>query len=173
MNLIEYIDRRSVLLALLCTGAFSAGCTTSPASKELREVIAATPAPVAVPAQNVASAPAVTPDPAAATIPPEQIVAKVNGKPITIFEFNSHYNKILRERFYHGKPPESQAEAVRKEVLELLIENELLVEEAVRRELKPDMAKYEQTAATIEARYRALPEWKIRTAWAPALLPAS
>ncbi len=158
MNLIEHAGRHRVLLALLCLGMFSASCTSTLANRESRDVVTATPAP----ATTVIPAPAPTPTPipVAKAIPAEELVATVNGKPITIWEFNARYAAMMRERFYHGKPPEGQAEAVRKEVLDLLVENALLVEEAERRGFKPDEAKFEQAAATAEARYSAMPDWQ-------------
>ena len=92
--------------------------------------------------------------------PAEAVVAMVNGNPVTAQEYNAEYSTIIRNRYYHGAPPEAETEAVRKEVMDLLIENLLLVEEAERRGLKPDEAKFEQVAADIETRYGALPEWQ-------------
>lgn len=136
MNFIEHIGRCCVLLALLCLG-ISANSASVLADEAPAEPVSAVTA-----------------------IPAGKIVATVNGKPVTVREFNARYGAIMRERFYHGKPPEGQEEAVRKEVIEFLIENELLAEEAERRGLKPDEAKFEQAAATMEARYGALPEWQ-------------
>lgn len=92
----------------------------------------------------------------------EPVFALVNGKPISIQEFRVRYNALLRQRFFHGEPPENQAVAVRREVANLLIERELLVEEAERRGIKPDASRVEQAAATAEARYSADPEWQKR-----------
>ena len=58
---------------------------------------------------------------ASAPAPAEQVFAMVNGRPVSLQEFNARYNAIIRQRYYHGAPPESQAEAVRKEVADLLI----------------------------------------------------
>ena len=109
--------------------------------------------------------PVLSGEPAPATPPPapvEQVFAMVNGKPISAQEYNARYNAILRQRFYHGAPPESQAEAVRKEVADLLIERALLVEEAEKRGIQPDAAKVENAVAAAEARYAVMPEWQQR-----------
>lgn len=136
MNLIEYINRR-ILLALLCLG------------------ISGNPLPALADTKMVQE-----PPPAATAIPAGQAVATVNGKPITVGEFNALYAEMIRKRFWHGAPPADQAEAVRKEAIDLLVDDALLVEEAGRRGFKPDAAKIEQAAAIMEARYGALPEWK-------------
>lgn len=134
MNLLKRIGCSSALPALLCLGI----SVNSPSVLADEAPAAASP----------------TPPPAG------QVVATVNGKPVTFREFNARYTAVMRERYYHGAPPAGQEEAVRKEVLDLLIENELLVEEAGRRGLKPDEAKLEQAAAAMEARYGAVPEWQ-------------
>ena len=155
MNLIEHARRCRVLLVLLCLGIFSASCTSTLPAKESRDVVAATPEPA--PASTAPAPVSIAP---AKAIPVEEMVATVNGKPITIWEFNARYAATMRERYYHGRPPEGQEEAVRKEVLDLLIENALLVEEAGKRGIKPDEAKFAEAAAKAEARYGAMPEWK-------------
>lgn len=96
----------------------------------------------------------------AAPAPVGPAFALVNGKPISIQEFRVRYNAILRQRFYHGEPPEDQAVPVRREIADLLIERELLIEEAGRRGIKPDAAKVERAAAAAEARYSADPDWQ-------------
>lgn len=114
-----------------------------------------------------ASAPAsaaTAPAPASA----ELVFARVNGKPILAQEFKARYNAIIRQRFYHGAPPESQAEAVRQEVADLLIERELLIEEAGKRGIQPDMTKIEQTVANTDKRYAEDPGWQQQR---EALLP--
>ena len=152
MNLIEHARRRCVLLALLCLGIFSASCTSTLPAREPRDVVAATPDPA-----PASTAPAPAPP---KVIPVEEMVATVNGKPITIWDFNARYAATMRERYYHGRPPEGQEEAVRLEVFDLLVESALLVEEAGKRGIKPDEAKFAEAAAKAEARYGAMPEWK-------------
>ncbi|MBI4936931.1 MAG: peptidylprolyl isomerase [Nitrosomonadales bacterium] len=108
------------------------------------------------PAAPVAAATEAAPAPA----PAEQVFARVNGKPILAQEFKARYNAIIRQRFYHGAPPESQAEAVRQEVADLLIERALLIEEAERRGIQPDMVRVEQAAASADKRYAEEPGWE-------------
>ncbi|MDH4284307.1 MAG: peptidylprolyl isomerase [Gallionellaceae bacterium] len=91
---------------------------------------------------------------------PEQIFARVNGKPVTQREFDARFYNIIRQRFYHGLPPGDQADAVRKEVSDLLIDFELLVEEAEKRGIKPEEEKIEKVVASAEARFGTNPEWQ-------------
>lgn len=97
---------------------------------------------------------------ASSTPPVEQIFARVNGKPISQREFDARFYNIIRQRFYHGMPPGEQADGVRKEVSDLLIDFELLVEEAGKRGIKPDEEKVEKAAAAADARYGSNPEWQ-------------
>lgn len=97
-----------------------------------------------------------TPAPA----PSEPVFARVNDHTISLQEFYARYNALIRQRFYHGAPPESQAEAVRQEVADVLIERELLVEEAGRRGIQPDETKVEKAVAAAETRYAAEPGWQ-------------
>lgn len=91
---------------------------------------------------------------------PEQLFARVNGKPITQREFDARFYNIIRQRFYHGMPPGEQADAVRKEVSDLLVDFELLVEEAEKRGIKPEEEKVEKAVASVEARFGTNPEWQ-------------
>ena len=143
MQSVEHARYHRVFLALLCLGVFiyspsvladTTGVSEPQQGSGLNDVVAATPV--------------------------EQVVATVNGKPIGIGEFNANYVAAMRKRFYHGKVPESEAEAVRKEVMDSLIEDVLLVEEAERRGFKPDEAKLQQAVAAMDARYGAVPEWR-------------
>ena len=112
--------------------------------------------PVQAEETTAASAPVAAPS----TPPVEQIFARVNGKPISQREFDTRFYNIIRQRFYHGMPPGEQADAVRKEVSDLLIDFELLVEEAGKRGIKPDEEKIEKAAASADARYSSNPEWQ-------------
>lgn len=96
----------------------------------------------------------------AAPAPSGQVYAIVNGNPITIDEYKMLLAATMRQRFYHGKAPEDQAEAVRKEVSDLLIERALLIEEADKRGIKPDTAMVEQAIADADARYANRPRWQ-------------
>ena len=176
MNLIAHIGYRRILSVLMCfglsvnsTSAMSTprpACeaTGSPSSCELEEPLRL-PLVLADKGSSDAAASATKKDMAANKMPTTAApipdpVAKVNGKSISINEFNAYYAAIMRNRSWHGNPSEDQVKAVRKEVIDLLIENELLVEEAKKRGFKPDEDTIKRTAADMEERYGALPAWQ-------------
>ena len=162
MKLIEHTAvRRRVLSGFLCLGisvnpiaalADTKGVQEPPRSTGSHDVAAATK--TGGTANNTAKTRL------AAATPERKIIATVNGNPIYLSEFNARYAAIMRERYYHGKPPEGAEDAVRKEVTNFLIEDELLAEEAERRGFKPDEARIKEIAAQMEARYGSRPEWK-------------
>ena len=92
--------------------------------------------------------------------PTEPLFATVNGQPILLSEFNSVYNDTIKQRFYHGSVPEGQAEVVRKDVATALVDRELLVAEAKKRGVLPNLAKFDQVLATYDERYKDEPRWK-------------
>ena len=92
--------------------------------------------------------------------PSEPLFAIVNGRPILLSDFNSAYADTVKERFYHGLIPEGQAEVVHKDVTVTLIDRELLVEEAEKRGLVPNLAKFDQVLASYDERYKDEPRWK-------------
>ena len=89
-----------------------------------------------------------------------QVFAKVNGRVVTLPEFETLYATTLRQRSYHGKVEEGMPEAVRKEVTELLVDRALLLEDAERRGLTPDAVKIEKEVAVYDARYASSPRWQ-------------
>lgn len=139
-----------VLVALLGMGvvAGSTPALAAPAAKAKATVKkAAKPSKATTPA---------TP----ATAPGEPVFATVNDKPITVREYRTLLAETMRSRYYHGKVPEDQVEALHKEITDQAIERELLVGEAQKRGIVPDPAKFEKVLTDLDARYAAEPEWK-------------
>ncbi len=99
------------------------------------------------------------PAPSAASAPPAH-VAIVNGKKITIEEYERTLTAVVRQKFYHRAPPEGQLEQVRREVAENIIDRYLLVAEAEARRLPVDAAAIDAEIATYEERYKDSPRWK-------------
>ncbi len=99
----------------------------------------------------------------------EVMFAEVNGKLISMREYDAFFSSVLRQRFFHGVVPEGQLEAVRKEVADMFINRELLTDEAQRQGFKPEAAKLEQTLAEYDRRNGAMLDWKQRR---EQLLPA-
>lgn len=99
----------------------------------------------------------------------EPMFVEVNGKLISMREYDAFFSSVLRQRFFHGKVPEGQFEAVRKEVADMLINREVMTDEAQRQGFKPDAAKLERALAEYDRQNGTLPDWKQRR---EQLLPA-
>ncbi|MBI2313864.1 MAG: peptidyl-prolyl cis-trans isomerase [Betaproteobacteria bacterium] len=97
--------------------------------------------------------------PAAAT-PAEDVFAKVGATVISAREFDAAFNEAARQKFYHGRPPEAEIAALRREVGDRLINRVLLLAEAGRRAIKPDQDKIRKTIAAYDQRYGASEQWK-------------
>ena len=100
---------------------------------------------------------AAEPSPQAAA---EPIFAVVNGREIAVRELDAAYQSALGQKFYHGAVPEGQAEAVRREVADALIERVLLEQEIARLEIKPDADAVEKEVSEYDARYKDSPRWQ-------------
>lgn len=90
----------------------------------------------------------------------EQIFAVVNGREISVRELEAVYQSALGKKFYHGAVPEGQAEVVRREVADELIERILLEQEIARLEIKPDADAVEKEITEYDARYKDAPRWQ-------------
>ena len=88
------------------------------------------------------------------------LYAKVGEREITLVQFEQTYNREVRQRFYHGKPPEAELAAVRQEIADELITRELLLIEAERIGLQPDRRSIEATLEQYDQRYAASPRWQ-------------
>lgn len=90
----------------------------------------------------------------------ERVYAKVNGRPILASDFDKLYSATIRQRFYHGKVQDGELDVVRKDVLDTLIDRTLMLEDAERRNLKPDDTKIDQEIAGYDTRYAKSEMWK-------------
>ncbi len=86
-------------------------------------------------------------------------IAIVDGERIPIGDYIAVLRKGLRDRFYHGKVPEEELKAYRKEVAEQMVERYLLVREAERRKIKYDEAKIEVAVKEFDAKFSDNEEW--------------
>jgi parvulin-like peptidyl-prolyl isomerase len=101
---------------------------------------------------ETASTPVSPPGPVAA-------IASVNGRAISVADFDQALAAAVRSRFYHRAPPDGDLAAVRREVAQSLIELALAASEATRRGIAPDAAKVDKDLERIEARFRNMPGW--------------
>jgi len=88
------------------------------------------------------------------------LYAIVGDREITVDEYNQSYNRTVRQRYYHSKPPEAELAAVRQEIADELITRELLLLEASRSGLQPDKSSIQVTLDQYDQRYATNPRWK-------------
>ena len=92
----------------------------------------------------------------------DRILATVGGEVISAEEFRVNVHAAYRQRFYHGKVPEDQRLAFRREVAERLVDRRLLLQEALRRGIEPDEDWVKAQLEAAQVRYRRLPHWAER-----------
>ncbi len=90
----------------------------------------------------------------------QQFFAKVGELVITQRDFNIAYMAASKNKFYHGKPSESEVANFQREVGEKLIADALLVQEAKRRKLSPDSLVVEQKLEKLDERNAGNPAWQ-------------
>ncbi len=90
------------------------------------------------------------------------LFARVGDRVITRQEYEQQVRQAFRQRFYHGRPPEDELDAVRQQVGDDLITRVLLLQEAERRGLSPDKAAVQKTLDSYDQRYAASPNWQAR-----------
>ena len=91
---------------------------------------------------------------------PQALYARVGDREITVDEYNQTYQRTVRQRYYHSKPPEAELAAVRQEIGDELITRELLLLEAARTGLRPDEKQIQATLAQYDQRYANSPRWQ-------------
>lgn len=91
---------------------------------------------------------------------PSPVYAVVNGRQITMQELEAAYNSALGQKFYHGQVPEGQAEVVRREVADAMVERVLLEQEIERLQIKPDSEAVDKEVASYDERYKDSPRWQ-------------
>ncbi|RKZ70312.1 MAG: hypothetical protein DRQ44_01030 [Gammaproteobacteria bacterium] len=90
----------------------------------------------------------------------QQLYAKVGDAVITLDEYNQSFQRTVRQKFYHSKPPEGELDEVRKAVADELITRQLLLQEAARRGLKPDETAISKTLDKYDQQYASSARWQ-------------
>ena len=108
----------------------------------------------------IAPAVAQTETPAAQAATPQHI-AVVNGKKVTVEEFERAFGAAARQKFYHRQAPEGQVQQVRREVADGLVDRALLLAEAEKRGVPVDSDAIQQVLDGYEQRYGSSPNWKV------------
>ncbi|MEN8205567.1 MAG: peptidylprolyl isomerase [Pseudomonadota bacterium] len=89
-----------------------------------------------------------------------KLFAMVGEAPITEQEYDDALKRAYRQRFYHGKPPEGELEKLRQEVASEVITRQLLLQEARRLGLSPDMPAIQTQLDEYDQRYAGSPRWQ-------------
>ena len=87
------------------------------------------------------------------------VFARVNGEIIYQGAYDTALRVGGRQRFYHGKAPEAELVAFRREVAARLVEEKVLYQEALRLGMSPDQAWIDKEFSKIEKRYSVSPQW--------------
>ena len=161
MNMIKHIGRRYALAPVLFLGMVvnampvlaDAGMEATASQASAR---AGVPVQEGAPVQGAVSAQADAPKEGAVG----KVYMLVNGKPITVREYNQRLTYTLKNKYYHGRVPEGKEEETRKELTAEMVDHILLLEDAEKRGFKPDEAKIEKAIASEEWKNRNKPEWQ-------------
>jgi len=97
---------------------------------------------------------------AASHTPHAMYFAKVNGKEISLKEYQSAFNAGAGKRFYHGKIPDAELLAFKKEISQTLVDRVLLLEEAQRLAIPADEKFVKAKLADYEKRYSGRAFWE-------------
>ena len=90
-----------------------------------------------------------------------EVFARIDDVVITRDEFEREVYSAARQTFYHGRPPSGEEFIeFRKEVADRMIDRELLLLEAKRRDLHPDNANIEAKLASYQTRYGETERWQ-------------
>ncbi len=91
----------------------------------------------------------------------DEVFARIGDAEITRDEFEREVYSAARQTFYHGKPPSGEEFIeFRREVADRLIDRQLLLVEAKRRDLQPDHPGIDAKIASYEARYGDTERWQ-------------
>jgi peptidyl-prolyl cis-trans isomerase C len=86
-------------------------------------------------------------------------IAIVGGERIGLAEYIGELRTEGRKRFFHGKIPEEEQKQFRKEIAENLVDRLLLVREAKRRGVEPDMAAVDERLEVFDEQFKDNPDW--------------
>lgn len=91
----------------------------------------------------------------------EEVFASVGDIEITRAQFERAVYTAARQTFYHGRPPGAEEFVeFRRGIADQMIDRELLLLEAGRRDLQPDQAAIDARIASYESRYGETERWQ-------------
>ncbi|RMD61805.1 MAG: hypothetical protein D6826_08980 [Alphaproteobacteria bacterium] len=89
---------------------------------------------------------------------PDEVIVTVDGAAITVGEFDIYFRRYLRQKLYHGGSPERVRE-LRNEAMARLIDDKLVLNEAIRRQIPPDTEAVDMQMAALKERYGNSARW--------------
>lgn len=89
-----------------------------------------------------------------------EIVAIAGDTRITRAELDLAYQQSIRQKYYHGKPPRGELEALRRIVANELIERSLLLQYAEREGIESDRDRIAAVLEGYRKRYGSSPRWQ-------------
>jgi parvulin-like peptidyl-prolyl isomerase len=93
-----------------------------------------------------------------------QPFATVNGETILFSTYQTVLHIGGRQRFYHGKAPEAELEAYRRELGQHLVDQALMHQEALRRGIEPNRGRVQAELGKVVQRYGQSPDWAVNEA---------
>ncbi|MBL4614004.1 MAG: peptidylprolyl isomerase [Magnetovibrio sp.] len=86
--------------------------------------------------------------------------AVIEGKSFSWDEYNTKLSGAAQAKFYHMKVPENKEAELRAQVVEEIILEKLLMNEAAKRGIKADETSIQQELDAVEKRYRGNEKWE-------------
>ncbi|MBF0146954.1 MAG: peptidylprolyl isomerase [Magnetococcales bacterium] len=141
---------RKILVTSLFFGTLGLGCPVSLVAE-----------PSEAPSKQAPAAQAPAAQAPAAQAPAAQApFAVIDSVTISAEAFQQAVRSGMKQRFYHGAPPEGEVAKFQREIGETLVDRVLLVLEAKKRGLKPDQESIQKTIAEYDKRYGASESYK-------------
>ncbi len=88
------------------------------------------------------------------------IFAKVGSTVITMQSYQFAFIRAVKDKFYHGKPPQSEVAALQREVGQDLVNSVFLVKEAKKRGIEPNAAIIEEKIKKLDKLNADNKQWK-------------
>lgn len=92
-------------------------------------------------------------------IGPDDVYARVDGEVITVGEFAAALRNAARQKYWHSGVPEAEQASFEREVSKQLIDERLLVREALRRGFEPDHERVALRLVEVASRYEDRDDW--------------
>ena len=88
------------------------------------------------------------------------VAIRINDISISESEFESIFGAAVRHKYYHGRVPEDELQAFKKQVAEDLVTQILVHSEAIASGLEPDRAEIKKGVDAYDSKYANSPDWQ-------------